>query len=194
MEIDLTSEQNPGSGRPIAVARRPSRYRQAQVKRARHAEEECIRLDPILAAAKSNDTRKLLEESRLAAAEEAASVRFEAMQRPSWDREKPKMSSRRIALLVDVAHFTVLLARLEPGAPSAAMAAKVFRSFWATIEEVAGEVLSAVEVERFMARCAADVQSHDLAELDDLFGGEAGAELARALLPTPTPSSDAAKR
>jgi hypothetical protein len=185
MAIDQSSE-NPGSGRPIAVARRPSRYRLAQVQLARRAEEEYLRVDPILAAAKSNDTRQLLEQSRLAAAEEAASVAFEKMQRPPWDREKPKMSSRRIALLLDVAHFTVLLARLDPGAPSPAMAAKIFQSFWTTIGETAGEVLSAGEVEKLLTRCAELIGSQDLSQVDDLFAGEAGAALATAMLPTPS--------
>jgi hypothetical protein len=163
--MTTSTEENPGPGRPHRLAQRPSKQRQKQIDLARIAEEAQVRVDPVHAAVKSRNTRAFLEEAALAAATEAANVKWERQQRP-LDREAPKMASRRVALLVDVARFTVLLARPEPGRPPPAAIAKIFRAFWSTVRETAGGVLSAAEVDRLMARCATEVESGDLEEFE----------------------------
>jgi hypothetical protein len=180
------SEENPGPGRPLKFARRPSKQRQRQVELARTAEDAHLQTDAVYAAVKSGSQRRFLEEAVLQAAEEAANVKWERLQRPH-DRESPKMSSRRVALLVDVARFLLMLERLNPGRPSLAAGAKVFAAFWALVRETAVQVLTAEESERLMTRCAKHIASPDLAQIDDMFAGEEGRKLAMAMLQAVVP-------
>ena len=158
------------------MLRRPSAQRQRQNERALAVEEVYVQTDLVLASVKSGNTIEVLEQIRAATAVEAASLRWERMQRP-LDPEAPKWSSRRVALLAEVARLTLVIARLEPGRPPPATVAKVFDAFWATVRETAGQVLSKPEVDRLMARCAMEVESHDLQEFE-AWSGLAASELA----------------
>ncbi len=191
--MSILSEENPGPGRPIRLAQRPSKQRQKQIDLARVAEDECVQADAVHAAVKSRNPRAFLEEAALAAATEAASVKWERQLRP-FDREVPKMSSRRVALLVDVAHFVIQLERLEPGRPPPAVIAKVFEAFWTLVRETASEVFPVEQTDRLMAACAKLIESQDLSLVNDIFAGEDGRMMAsamiRALMPDAQGSQD----
>jgi hypothetical protein len=130
----------------------------------------------VLASVKTGNTIEVLEQIRAATAVEAASLRWERMQRP-LDPEAPKWSSRRVALLAEVARLTLVIARLEPGRPPPATIAKVFDAFWSTVRETASEVLSTADVDQLMARCAIEVESGDLEEFE-AWSGLARSEIA----------------
>jgi hypothetical protein len=162
-----SNHESDGPGRPISVARRPSRQRQLQIELARRAEEIHVQADPVLAAIRSRDPRRVLEQACIATAEEAAAVRWERLMRP-FDREAPKMASRHVTLLAEAARLVLALERLEPGLPSPGVTANIFRAFWATVRETAAEVLSAAEVELLMTKCAKRVASRGLGEFEGL--------------------------
>ena len=158
-----------GPGRPPKLLRRPSPQRQRQNERARAVEEVYVQGDLVLASVKTGNTIEVLEQIRAATAVEAASLRWERLQHPLHP-EAPKWSSRRVALLAEVARLTLVIARLEPGKPAPATTAKVIQAFWSTVRETASEVLSKADVNQLMARCATEVGKHDLHEFEDWSG------------------------
>ena len=130
----------------------------------------------MLASVKTGNTIEVLEQIRAATAEEAASLKWERMQRP-LDPEAPKWSSRRVALLAEVARLTLVIARLQPGRPAPGTTAKVIQAFWITVRETASEVLSKAEVDQLIAGCATEVEKHDLHEFE-AWSGLNASELA----------------
>jgi hypothetical protein len=91
------------------------------------------------------------------------------------------MSTRRIALLVDVARFVIMLERLEPGRPSPAITAKVLAAFWQRVRDTANAVFPPDQADRFMTACAKQLEWSDVAMIDDMFAGQDGRELVSVM-------------
>jgi len=191
--MTTSSAENPGPGRPLRLAARPSKQRQKQIDLARSAEDAQLHTDAVYAAVKSGSHRRFLEEAVLQAATEAANVKWERLQRPR-DRESPKQSSRRVALLVDVARFVMMLHREDAGRPPPATIAKVFAAFWSTVRDTSAQVFTAEESARLMTACAAQIESTDLVLVDDMFACESGQMLVSAMLRAMTPDAVGAQK
>jgi hypothetical protein len=113
--IDL--QQQRGPGRVRTPARRPSPRRSAKTAVYNQELEEFTESDPVVRAARGESVESLYA-ARDAVAQEAASLLFERKRAVPGSREAARISTRRIAALVEVGSLTIAINRASPGQPS----------------------------------------------------------------------------
>ena len=151
---------NSGPGRPKRIVRAPSHQRLQRVAERRAANASHADSDPVVRACFSGDSYELLHQARVAAAEEAASLRWRLQFDPPTDSEVPKLRGRRITALNTIAQMTLAMHWSHPAEPSPALMERVKELFLQSVEEAVREVIESDSADRliglFRARIGED--------------------------------------
>lgn len=136
-------------GRPVAIGRRPGARRAERIEATQRALERHLEADPLLQVARGRDARATLEAALVGASVEAASLAWERRHCAAHDREFGRICSRRLAALVEVARLTLVLQKLDPGAPAPAAIKRVTDLLRHAVEQAAREVLPPDDADQF---------------------------------------------
>jgi hypothetical protein len=142
----------PGPGRPKRVIRRPSALRLQRLAQRRAALDSHAAADPVVVACSRDDPYEVLRQARIAAAIEAAALRWRIEFDPPTDSELPKLHGRRLGAVLEIGRMTMAMHWSDVAEPSPELMHRVTEHFLHTVDEAVREVLDTVTADLLVAR------------------------------------------